>query len=295
VSRDSPYVSNPNALTPNALTEKSTYSLPRRLGAANFHTLLKTHPNAEIFFISLYEIDRRLRDLGAEPQDNHTTPPQTNRHSDGLHGIAKMNQQLSDLTNLSTNLSPNSSLNFRTNSTTARQAQAASLYLAGASLKDIAKALEDKQPIDPRTILLKHFHKFLPAFDVAAANTLPPHRKCDHSIKLKPGTTPPFRPLYNMSIEELQVLRKFLKENLDKGFIQTSTSPVAAPVLFAKKPGGGLRFYVDYRALNAITIKNRYPLPLLQETLSKLSKAKFYTKLDVIHAFNHIRIKEGHK
>jgi hypothetical protein len=98
-----------------------------------------------------------------------------------------------------------------------------------------------------------------------------------------------------MSIEELQVLRKFLKENLDKGFIRTSTSPAAAPVLFAKKPGGGLRFYVDYRALNVITIKNRYPLPLLQETLSKLSKAKFYTKLDVIHAFNHIRIKEGHE
>ena len=114
-----------------------------------------------------------------------------------------MNQQLSDLTNLSTNLSTNSSLNFRTNSTTARQAQAASLYLAGASLKDIAKALEDKQPIDPCTILLKHYHKFLPAFDVAVANTLPPYRKYDHSIKLKPGTTLPFRPLYNMSIEEL--------------------------------------------------------------------------------------------
>jgi RNase H-like domain found in reverse transcriptase/Reverse transcriptase (RNA-dependent DNA polymerase)/Integrase zinc binding domain len=96
-----------------------------------------------------------------------------------------------------------------------------------------------------------------------------------------------------MSVEELQVLRKFLRDNLDKGFIRASTSPAASPVLFAKKPGGGLRFCVDYRALNAITIKNRYPLPLLQETLSKLSTAKFYTKLDVIHAFNRIRMKEG--
>jgi hypothetical protein len=96
-----------------------------------------------------------------------------------------------------------------------------------------------------------------------------------------------------MSEDELRVLRKFLKENLEKGFIRTSTSPAASLVLFAKKPGGGLRFCVDYRGLNAITIKNRYPLPLIQETLSRLSKARFFTKLDVISAFNRIRIKEG--
>jgi hypothetical protein len=81
-----------------------------------------------------------------------------------------------------------------------------------------------------------------------------------------------------MSEDELRVLRKFLKENLEKGFIRTSTSPAASPVLFAKKPGGGLRFCVDYRGLNAITIKNRYLLPLIQETLSRLSKARFFYK-----------------
>ena len=70
-------------------------------------------------------------------------------------------------------------------------------------MEDIAKALEDKQPIDPRTILPKHYHEFLPVFNIATANTLPPYRECDHSIELKPGTTPPSRPLYNMSIEEL--------------------------------------------------------------------------------------------
>ena len=73
--------------------------------------------------------------------------------------------------------------------------------------------------------------------------------------------------------DKLLVLKKFLEENLKKGFIRPSTSPYASSVLFARKPGGGLRFYVDYRALNAITVKNRYPLPLLQETLSRLSKA----------------------
>ena len=66
-----------------------------------------------------------------------------------------------------------------------------------------------------------------------------------------------------MSRDKLLVLKKFLEENLKKGFIRPSTSPCASPVLFARKPGGGLRFCVDYRALNAITVKNRYPLPLL--------------------------------
>lgn len=96
-----------------------------------------------------------------------------------------------------------------------------------------------------------------------------------------------------MSLDELRVLRKFLDDNLAKGFIRPSSSPAASPVLFAKKPGGGLRFCVDYRALNALTIKNRYPLPLLRETLARLSKAKYYTKLDVIGAFNRIRMAEG--
>jgi hypothetical protein len=94
-------------------------------------------------------------------------------------------------------------------------------------------------------------------------------------------------------IEELQVLCKFLKENLNKGFIRASISPIASPVLFAKKPGSGLQFCIDYWALNTITIKNYYPLLLLQEILSKLSIAKFYTKLNIIYAFNQIQIKEG--
>ena len=96
-----------------------------------------------------------------------------------------------------------------------------------------------------------------------------------------------------MSRDELIELDRYLKENLSKGFIRASTSSAASPVLFVKKPGGGLRFCVDYRGLNAITVKNRYPLPLISETLDRLSKAKIYTKLDIISAFNRIRIKEG--
>jgi hypothetical protein len=91
----------------------------------------------------------------------------------------------------------------------------------------------------------------------------------------------------------LRVLKKYLDDNLKKGFISPSTSQAASPVLFVKKPGGGLRFCVDYRALNAITVKDRYPLPLVTETLARLSKAKYFTKLDVIAAFNRMRIADG--
>jgi hypothetical protein len=96
-----------------------------------------------------------------------------------------------------------------------------------------------------------------------------------------------------MSLNKLKVLKKYLDENLSKGFIRASSSPVASPVIFVKKPGGGLRFCVNYQGLNALTIKNQYPIPLLQETLSQLSKANFYTKLDIIAAFNKLRIAEG--
>jgi hypothetical protein len=95
--------------------------------------------------------------------------------------------------------------------------------------------------------------------------------------------------------EELLVLRKTLTSLLDKGFIQASSLPTAAPVLFAKKLGGGLRFYYDYRALNAILKKDRYPLPLITETLRSLSKAKWFTKLNVVATFYKLRIAKGHE
>jgi hypothetical protein len=95
-----------------------------------------------------------------------------------------------------------------------------------------------------------------------------------------------------MSENKLLVLCKFLEKNLSKGFIRVSLSLIASLVLFAKKPNRGLRFCVDYQALNTIIIKNYYPLPLIQETLVYFSKTKFYTKLDVITTFNYIHIAE---
>jgi hypothetical protein len=104
---------------------------------------------------------------------------------------------------------------------------------------------------------------------------------------------PPYGPLYDMSQEELLVLRATLADLLDKGWIRASSSSASSPVLFARKPGGGLRFCVDYRGLNAITSKDRYPLPLIRETLRQLAKARCYTKLDVRAAFHRMRMTEG--
>lgn len=96
-----------------------------------------------------------------------------------------------------------------------------------------------------------------------------------------------------MSRDELLVLRKTLTELLNKQFIRVSSSPAIAPVLFVRKPGGGLRFCVDYWALNRITRKDRYPLPLIHETLRMIGKARWFTKLDVSAAFYKLRIAKG--
>jgi len=173
-------------------------------------------------------------------------------------------------------------------------------WLCAISLADIKKALRPKAQVDPRgRVPEKFLKKFPDLFSPEAASKLPPHRPgIDHKIHLIPqsdGTEPPlpWGPLYNMSREELLVLRKTLTDLLDKGFIQASSSAASAPVLFVRKPGGGLRFCCDYRALNTITKRDRYPLPLITEILWNLSKARWFTKLDVVAAFHKIRIAEG--
>ena len=96
-----------------------------------------------------------------------------------------------------------------------------------------------------------------------------------------------------MSRDKALKLCQYLDENLSKGFIRASRSDAAASVLFMKKPEGGLHFCVDYWGLNVITVKNRYPLPLISETLNCLSWARIFTKLNIIAAFNRLRIWEG--
>ncbi|KAM4057516.1 reverse transcriptase (RNA-dependent DNA polymerase) [Hirsutella rhossiliensis] len=95
------------------------------------------------------------------------------------------------------------------------------------------------------------------------ADKLPPQRSWDHKIELLTGKEPPYQKTRPMNPQELKVIRKWLDDNLSKGFIRESRARCAAPLLLAAKPGGGVRICQDYRGLNNITIKNRYPLPLI--------------------------------
>ena len=96
-----------------------------------------------------------------------------------------------------------------------------------------------------------------------------------------------------MSANEQEELQRFLEENLAKGYIRPSKSPLSSPVFFIKKEDGKLRFVQDYRKLNSHTSKSRYPLPLISEIMHMLCKATWFTKLDVRWGYNNIRIKEG--
>jgi len=117
------------------------------------------------------------------------------------------------------------------------------------------------------------------------------HRKWDHAIELIPGAEPKLSKVYPLSSLEQMELDTFLEENLCTGRIQPLKSPIAAPVFFIKKKDSSLHLVQDYCALNAVTVKNRYPLPLISELVSQLRGARYFTKLDICWGFNNVRIK----
>jgi len=143
------------------------------------------------------------------------------------------------------------------------------------------------------SLIPPEYHEFADLFSKTEAKKLPPHRPYDHQIPLEPGTTPPFGTIYSLSPMELETLQKYIEDNLNKGFIRHSQAPCGAPVLFVKKADGSLRLCVDYRGLNKISKKNRYPLPLIRELLDRISRAKYFTKMDVRDRYHRLRIATG--
>src|SRR5467141_3268858 len=137
------------------------------------------------------------------------------------------------------------------------------------------------------------YHDYHNVFSKSKADQLPEHRPHDHSIGLEDGETPPMGPIYSLSEVELTTLREFIQENLQKGYIHPSKSPCGAPVLFDKKKDGSLRLCIDYRGLNKLTRKDRYPLPLILDLLDRLHTAKRFTKIDLCEAYNLVRIRPG--
>jgi predicted aspartyl protease len=172
------------------------------------------------------------------------------------------------------------------------------IELFSITLDGLDRMIEDRkqeqQPVEPEEFLEDKvpstYHSRLAFFSKQKSDTLAPHRSIDHKIELTGDNTLGFCHLNKHSIEELETMRDYLTANLQKGFVVTSKAPFASPVLFARKSDGSLRFCVDYRKLNSLTKKNRYPLPLIDETLARLSKAKVFTKLDIRQAFHRIRI-----
>ena len=232
---------------------ESPYLAIHEISAAAFQFSTKRQDH-EVFTTSLYEIDRLLEDAYAR----ETTPDPLEEQR--LAQVAKA----SELAGITQNIAYAEN---RTRQPPPEEDEFAKLPVKYQEYRDVAsKAESDK---------------------------LAPHRLYDHQIKLEEGASTSdlkFHPLYRMSAEELEVVKKYLVENLDKGFIEPSQAPFAAPVLFVKKPDGSLRFCIDYRKLNLLTKKDRYPLPLIDETLARIGRAKLFTKLDIRQAFHRIRM-----
>jgi hypothetical protein len=122
---------------------------------------------------------------------------------------------------------------------------------------------------------------------------LPPKRRVDHAIKVMPGVAPFAKAWYRMSHEELKELKVQLKKFLTKGYIKPNKSPYGAFVLFVHKKDGTLRMCVDYGALNKVTVKNRYPLPQIDDLFDRLSGVKAFSRIDLRSGYYQIRIAEG--
>ena len=122
---------------------------------------------------------------------------------------------------------------------------------------------------------------------------LPPERQEGHSIPTEPGHPPPFKPMYRLSPLEYKELQKQVTAFLEVGILEPSKSPYGAPVLFVPKPNGrGLRLCVDYRALKNLTIKNRYPIPRIDDQLDAVSGLKYFTSLDLTSGYHQVLISE---
>ena len=166
------------------------------------------------------------------------------------------------------------------------------LHLSAITTSEELEAYQQSKNVNSATFLPEWYQEYLHVFLKKEANTLLKHEPQNHTIHLKEGAQAPVSALYSMSHNEAQELCCYLDENLSKEFIWVSHSESAAPVLFVKKPEGGLCFCIDYRDFNAVTVKNWYPLSLISETLNCLSQVKIFTKLDIIAAFNQLCIWE---
>ena len=163
------------------------------------------------------------------------------------------------------------------------------------SMQDIEYQLnkETKPLTNPKTVVLEEYHDFLDVFSKDISDTLRLYGKYNHKIELlkdKDFGNLGHSALQGISVPQLKFVKKFLEKHLKKGFIEASSAPCSSPILLAKKPGGGIRFCVDYQKLNTLTKKDAYPLPLIAETIARLKKTIVFTKIDIRQAFHKLRM-----
>jgi hypothetical protein len=147
------------------------------------------------------------------------------------------------------------------------------------------KCFEDVVPMS--------LHTYADVFSEIAFDSLPEHRKWDHAIELEHEPSPGFHKVYPMTLMEQTEMDAFLEEALATGHIRQAKLPLRAPVFFSKKKNGKLHFIQDYQALNAITRKNQYPLPLIDNLIHQLKDTHYFTKLDIHWGYNNLHIREG--
>jgi len=141
--------------------------------------------------------------------------------------------------------------------------------------------------------LLSKYHDYLDVFDRAMVDQLPSHRIYDHKIELIDEKTSSRSRLYQMFNHKLQKIKKYLIKHLNKEFIFFSFASYVSLILFAEKKDESLRFCIDYRKLNALIKRDRYSLPLIDETLARIQESKYLTQLNIIVAFNKLRMHSG--
>ena len=138
-----------------------------------------------------------------------------------------------------------------------------------------------------------NYHNYANVFNKSKTNMLPPHRFYNHKLEFAENINKNAlfkNRIYSLSNHKLEQIKKYLNKHLRKGFIVSNHTPFASPILFTKKPNEELRFYIDYKKLNAIIKRNRYSIPLINEILIKIQGCKYLTRLNIIAVFNKLRI-----
>ena len=152
---------------------------------------------------------------------------------------------------------------------------------------------EDKGPLPLEQQVPQEYHEYLNVFSEAKAARFPDSKSWDHKIDLKPDFEPKAFKAFRLPQDEVLLAEEFVKDNLAKGYIRPSKSPMSSPLFFVDKKDGKKRPCQDYQYLNDWTIKNAYPLPLIGDLIDGLQGMKYFTKLDIRWGYNNIRIRKG--